>query len=250
MTMILFMTSSPCDDNVPAGVSLPCIFDRRNSFVDNLRAHWKPDSRLVVVCSDPYNFPLNDEMCDTFTKCFRYHGLTVSSSVLLDSRNERDAGRIITLSDAVLLGGGHVPTHNAFFKRIGLRTLMREYTGVVMGVSAGSMNCKDEVYAQPELPGESIDPDYQRFIPGLGLSRVQVLPHYQMVKDNVLDGKRLFEDITFADSHGRSFYVLVDGSYVMRIDNQYSLWGEGYLIRDGQMTQICREGEHIAIAEA
>ncbi|MBQ7825362.1 MAG: Type 1 glutamine amidotransferase-like domain-containing protein [Clostridia bacterium] len=250
MTMILFMTSSPCDDNVPAGVSLPCIFDRRNSFVDNLRAHWKPDSRLVVVCSDPYNFPLNDEMCDTFTKCFRYHGLTVSSSVLLDSRNERDAGRIITLSDAVLLGGGHVPTQNAFFKHIGLRTLMREYTGVVMGVSAGSMNCKDEVYAQPELPGESIDPDYQRFIPGLGLSRVQVLPHYQMVKDNVLDGKRLFEDITFADSHGRSFYVLVDGSYVMRIDNQYSLWGEGYLIRNGQMTQICREGEHIAIAEA
>ena len=65
--MILFMTSSPCDDNVPAGVQLPCIFFRKNSFVDNLRKHWKPDSRLVVICSDPYNDPLNDEMCDTFT---------------------------------------------------------------------------------------------------------------------------------------------------------------------------------------
>ncbi|MBR4039650.1 MAG: Type 1 glutamine amidotransferase-like domain-containing protein [Clostridia bacterium] len=247
--MILFMTSSPCDNNVPAGVSLPCIFDTRNSFVDNLRTHWKPDSRLVVICSDPYNDPLNDEMCNTFTKCFNYHGLTVRESVMLDGRNEHNAADLIALSDAILLGGGHVPTQQAFFERIGLRALMREYTGVIMGVSAGSMNCMDTVYAQPELPGESVDPAYRRFIPGLGLSRVQVLPHYQIVRDNILDGRRLFEDITFSDSFGRSFYVLVDGSYVMRIDDHYSLWGEGYLIRDGKMTQICREGEHIKLTE-
>lgn len=30
------------------------------------------------------------------------------------------------------------------------------------------MNCADTVYAQPEEPGEAVDPDYQRFIPGLG----------------------------------------------------------------------------------
>ena len=247
--MILLMTSSPCDDNVPAVVQLPCIFFRKNAFVDNLRAHWKPDSRLVVICSDPYNDPLNDEMCDTFTKCFRYHGLTVSSSVMLDGRNERDAAGMIALSDVILLGGGHVPTQHAFFERIGLKKLLRGYTGMIIGVSAGSMNCTDPVYAQPELPGESVDPDYKRFIPGLGLSRVQVLPHYQMVKDNILDGKRLFEDTTFGDSFGRTFYALVDGSYVMRIDDEYTLWGEGYRIRDGRIEHICRDGEHITIGE-
>ncbi len=245
--MNLFMTSSPCDDNVPAGVRLPCILDTSNRFVDNLRACWKPDSRLVVVCSDPFNEPLNDEMCDTFTRCFRYHGLTVSQSVLLDGRNERDAARILALSDVVLLGGGHVPTQNAFFARIGLRTLLREYTGVIIGVSAGSMNCTHPVYAQPELPGESVDPDYRRFIPGLGLSRVQVLPHYQMVRDNMLDGRRLLEDITFSDSYGREFIVLVEGSYVMRRDEEYTLWGEGWRIRDGAMQKICEKGEHIAL---
>lgn len=247
--MILFMTSSPCDDNVPAGVQLPCIFFEKNDFVKNLRDHWKPDSRLTVICSDAYNFSLNDEMCDTFTKCFHYHGLTVCASMMLDGRNERDAASIIALSDAVVLGGGHVPTQNEFFARIGLKSLLRGFTGVIMGISAGSMNCTDPVYAQPEMPGESIDPDYQRFIPGLGLSRVQVLPHYQMVKDSILDGKRLYEDITFGDSFGRSFYVLVDGSYVMRKDNQYTLWGEGHRIRDGRMEQICRDGEHITISE-
>ena len=246
-SMFLLMTSSPCDDHVPEGVNLPCVLDGRNHFLDNLRAHWKPDSRLVVVCSDPFNFPLNDEMCGTFTECFNYHGLPVASSVMLDSRNARDAGRLIALSDAVLLGGGHVPTQNAFFAEIGLRALLREYTGVIIGVSAGSMNCTDTVYAQPELPGESVDPDYRRFLPGLALSRVQILPHYQMVKDNLLDGRRLIEDITFGDSFGREFYVLVDGSYVMRRDDTYTLWGEGYVIRDGAMRPVCREGEHVTI---
>lgn len=245
--MTLLMTSSPCDDNVPVGVHLPCIFFEKNDFVRNLRSCWKPDSRLIVVCSDAHNHPLNDEMCDTFTKCFRYHGLTVSSSVMLDSRNERDAGSIIALSDVILLGGGHVPTQNEFFSRIGLRSLLREYTGVIMGVSAGSMNCTNPVYAQPELPGESIDPDYRRFLPGLGLSQIQILPHYQMVRNNLLDGKRLFEDITFSDSFGRSFFVLVDGSYVMRKGDTYTLWGEGYKIRDGKMEMICRDGEHIVL---
>jgi len=245
--MILFMTSSPCDDNVPSGVHLPCILDQSNDFIKNLRDCWKPDSRLVVICSDAYNFPLNDEMCDTFTKCFNYHGLTVSSSVMLDSRNEQDAESLIALSDVILLGGGHVPTQNEFFQRIGLRALLREYTGVIIGVSAGSMNCRDVVYAQPELPGESLDPGFRRFIPGLNLSSIQILPHYQMVRDNILDGKRLYEDITFSDSFGRSFYVLVDGSYVMRREDVYTLWGEGYLIRDGQMRQICKRGKHITI---
>ena len=241
--MILFMTSSPCDNNVPAGVSLPCIFDVSNGFVDNLRACFKPDSRLAVICSDAHNHPLNDEMCDTFTKCFNYHGLTISKSVMIDSRNERDAARLITLSDVVLLGGGHVPTQNEFFARIGLRALLREYTGVIIGVSAGSMNCTSPVYAQPELPGESIDPEYSRFIPGLGISDVQILPHYQMIRDWQLDGRRLFEGITFEDSWGHEFFALVDGSYLYIADGAERLIGEVYRIADGEMHQLFFENQ-------
>ena len=41
---------------------------------------------------------------------------------------------------------------------------------MIFGISAGSMNSAEEVYAQPELEGESLDPNYVRFIPGLGLN--------------------------------------------------------------------------------
>ena len=42
--MTLFLTSSPCDNNVPEGLDLPCIFDARNGFVENLRASVEPVS--------------------------------------------------------------------------------------------------------------------------------------------------------------------------------------------------------------
>ena len=245
--MHLFLTSSPCDDNVPQGVHLPCILDRRNGFVDRLAACYKPDSRAVIVSVDPCNAPLNDEMAQTFAGALAYHGLAPRDMTLIDARNERDAARIVTLSDFLILAGGHVPTQLAFFEQIGLRALLREYTGVVMGISAGTMNCARTVYVQPELPGESIDPGFVRFAPGLGLTEHMLLPHYQRARHFTLDGRRLYEDITYADSMGHAFLALVDGSYIEQHGGRATLRGEAYRIADGQLTQICREGESLEL---
>ena len=60
--MTLFLTSSPCDNNVPEGLDLPCIFDARNGFVENLRASVEPGAQLLIIASDPDAFAGNDEM--------------------------------------------------------------------------------------------------------------------------------------------------------------------------------------------
>ena len=245
--MHLFLTSSPCNDDVPAGVELPCIFFEKNRFVENLRARVKPGARLAVIPGDPNNYPLNDGMAETFAKCFEYHGMPLSSVEICDARNEDDAMRIISESDVVLLGGGHVPSQNCFIERIGLKALLWNYSGVVIGVSAGSMNCASAVYAQPEMPGESQDPDYHRFIPGLGLTDVMILPHYQKVKNMILDGKRLYEDITFGDSFGREFIAMPDSSYVLQEEGSAVLYGEGYRVADGKIRTVCRENSFIVL---
>ena len=122
---------------------------------------------------------------------------------------------------------------------------MADYGGVVVGISAGSMNAADMVYAQPEEAGEAIDPAYQRFLPGLGLTKVNLLPHYDRVKDDVLDGLRLFEDITCPDSRSRTFYAIPDGSYLFIRDGWTELRGEAYRIRDGRISQISRDGQTV-----
>ena len=119
---------------------------------------------------------------------------------------------------------------------------MKDYDGIVVGISAGSMNSADVVYSQPEKEGEAVDPSYQRFFPGLGLTRTNLLPHYQAVKDDVLDGLRVFEDIACPDSMGRTFYAIPDGSYLFIDSGREELRGEAYMIRDGVMSRIAPEG--------
>ena len=239
--MVVFLTSSPCDDNVPNGLKMPCILDCRNEFVDKMRSWWKPQSVGVIIAAYPCNLSLNDEMRDTFEKAFTYHGLTFDKLIMCDARNDEQIQEFVDDADFIMLAGGHVPTQNAYFKHLGLREKLKHFQGIVMGISAGSMNAADIVYVQPEEEGESIDPLFERFALGLGLCKVNVLPHYQRVKDNYLDGRRLIEDITFEDSFGQRFIVLVDGSYVMVYDGMAEVYGESWVISDGKMTKLCEE---------
>ena len=239
--MIVFLTSSPCDDNVPEGVKLPCILNVENHFVEHMKQWWKPDSLGLIIAAYPDNDELNDEMRDTFYGAFTYHGMSFKELIMVDHRNEEQLEELMAEADFVMLAGGHVPTQNEYFCKLGLREQMKHFDGIVMGISAGSMNAADMVYVQPELPGESVDPDFERFVEGLGLCYVNVLPHYQMVKDHVLDGRRLFEEITFEDSYDQAFVVLVDGSYVQVYDGVTEIYGEAWMISDGVMTKICEK---------
>lgn len=245
--MTLFLTSSPCWDDVPEGYDLPCIFDERNGFVDALRKAVAPGARCVFVASDPSTYDRLEEFADTFTKCFAWHGMPFSEVTLLDDRTADQAAALVAGADVLILAGGHVPTQNAFFRRIGLRELIAGFDGVIMGISAGTMNCAGTVYAQPELPGESVDPGYERYLPGLGLTNLNILPHYQQERNAMLDGRRLYEDITYPDSVGRALLVLVDGSYVLSVGGRETLHGEAYLLRDGRIEPLCAEGETVEL---
>lgn len=248
--MTIFLTSSPGGSYKEGGRRIPCRLDDSNGFSDNLKAHWRDNPECLLISSDPDNIEMNDSMCDLFEQAFEMTGLPLSCIRACDSRNEKSLPDLIRSSDLIILSGGHVPTQNAFFERIGLRKLIHGFTGIIIGVSAGTMNSADTVYAQPELDGEAADPDYQRFLTGLGLTDLMILPHYEDDgKDAVLDGLRVMEDITYPDSIGRKIYALPDGSYVKIDGGSAILFGEAYLVQDGVITQICTDNQHIALEQ-
>lgn len=235
--MTVFLSSSPCVTGADRAVLNP-----DNGFVERLTQALPERPSCLFVCSDPESCELTDRFAMDMAEAFREAGVEFSDFTVLDFRNADDVQMLIWQSDLIILSGGHVPTQNAFFQEIGLRMLLEDYQGVVLGISAGTMNSAARVYAQPELEGES-DPDFPRFLPGLGLTQVNVLPHYQQVKDYILDGVRLFEDITYADSMGECFFALVDGSYILESGGQTVLFGEAYCIQDGQIEQIAGPGD-------
>jgi peptidase E len=167
-----------------------------------------------------------------------------------DSRNGIEIADALQTYDFVILGGGHVPTENAFFKSIGLAEKFKGYKGIVMGISAGTMNCARMVYAQPEMPGEAADPTYERFIPGLGLTEYNIIPHFNAARNDVIDGMRLIEDIAFSDSIGHTFYALTDGSYLLQTEEGAEIRGEAYMIRDRAITQISNNGDRVIVSSS
>ena len=240
--MIVFLTSSPSGAlDVPNDAHL---LDESNHFVDNLKKYWKKDMKALMISAYPDSYMANDEMTSFFYDCFTNSGVPVVSFDLLDNRN---LDVVVNDYDVIMLAGGHVPTQNDFFKRIHLKERLALFEGIVIGVSAGTMNSAKRVYAQPELPTESYDPNYVKYMEGLGLTELNILPHYQMVKDSLLDGKRLYKDITYADSYGEHFLVLVDGSYVLETKESRVVYGEAYTLSDGKMYLLCNENESVVL---
>ncbi len=238
--MIYFLTSSSC---LPDSPSLNPV----NGFADELRRALPTTCRALFIASDPDDDAKLRRFAEAMEYGFAGIGIRFSELSLLFRETQDECGYLLAHSDVVFLCGGHVPTQNRFFQEIALREKLRGWDGVLVGVSAGSMNAADLVYAQPEEPGEAVDPEYRRFLPGLGLTRRMTIPHYNQDKDWMLDGMRLYEDITYSDSMGHQFYVLVDGSYILGRDGREELRGEAYLIEDGSIRQISRENETIIL---
>ena len=67
------------------------------------------------------------------------------------------------------------------------------------------------------------------------------------VKDDVLDELRLYEDITFTDSMGQTFYAIPDFSYVVSDGCCQTLFGEGYRICNGELRQVTCHGESLQL---
>lgn len=239
--MICFLTSCTSDDRGR--------LNTQNGFTDELRKALTAPCAVLFVCSDPDVPELTDRFAGEVRDSFTDAGFVFTDFTVLDRRNADKASKLVESAGLIILGGGHVPTQNRFFREIDLKRLLRGYDGVLIGISAGSMNSAETVYAQPELPGEASDPHYERFLSGLGLTNTMLLPHYQDCKDEVLDGLGVYADITYPDSMGRQFYAICDGSYLLCRNGREELRGEAYLIADGVLTKLLSDGETLALTQ-
>lgn len=246
--MKIMLTSALGGSSKVNGVRVPSVPIQRNGLLDKLRAIWTPNAKVLIICADPDDAKKNDEVCACLEKSLPMSGLSIASISKCDGRDPHAVDALDSM-DVLILPGGHVPTQNRFMQQLHLKERLQHYQGIIVAWSAGSMNCAGTVYAGPEFEGKAIDPTYQRWLPGLGLTDINIFPHFQSLKDDWLDGMRLIEDITYADSVGHEFLALNDGSYVLIEDGTTTVHGEAHVIRDRQQWQICTEGESITLNE-
>ena len=208
-------------------------------WLEDLLKHLHFPCHALLVASSPDEIEKTRRYAQEIVDVMEKHGLSLSGFDILDRNSARCTKELIDKADMIIAMGGHVPTQNSFFQEIDLKKHLQEFRGIWIGSSAGSMNSATLVYAQPELEGEVIDPAYQRFVPGLGLTEKMILPHYSSWKNEVVNGFRLLEDVTYPDSQGYTFYLMEDGSYVLgdTEEKKEEVIGNYYVLRDGVIVQ-------------
>lgn len=234
--MTIFLTGSPTRYGQD-------YFTSDNGFLDRVKAELPAGADTLLISAAPDDAAFTDSVLSGMTLCIRHSGIDIGTVTMLDRRNAAQAPELVRRADWIILCGGHVPTQNRFLHEIGLRELLRNFDGVIMGCSAGSMNCADLVYSHPELPGEAADPGYSRWLKGLGLTDINLVPHYHQVRDVRIDGLRLFEDVAFPDSWNHRFHTFPDGGYVLIKDGRETLYGEAWEITRGGMRKVSEENQ-------
>ena len=235
--MRILLTSTFSDYRIEDGREVPSPIIERFGQLDAFRSVWCRNARVLIIASDPDDVCECDRVMERMRESFLMSGLDVGRIAICDRRQPSAVDNLGEV-DVLVLAGGHVPTQNAFIKKIGLREKLKSFRGSVVALSAGSMNCADTVYAIPELDGEAIDPAYKRWLSGLGLTDINIFPHFQYLRGVTVDGLRMAEDIAFPDSMGREIVALNDGSYIMISDGRATVYGEAYMIKDGGITPI------------
>ncbi len=230
--MIIYLTSNIFTPDLTG-------LNPENGLLDSLRQDTKNEaSHYLIIASDPDKSEENDQMLELTRKAFLEKDFAIKEMVFLDRRNCQEAESLVDWADVIILFGGHVPTQNKFFQEIKLKELLKNTNKIIMGISAGSMNMAEEVYALPEEEGEAVDPNYKRFLQGLGLVEERVIPHSQILKDVEVDGMKMIDEIAKGDSYGNEFYVIPDGTYLYVKQGKKEWRGKVELLTDGNFSDF------------
>lgn len=243
---MIFLTSTMGEDYWVDGKAFPKAISNENNWRTTLKSAIPPMSYGILVAASPDDFENNDNMCRNMIDSFAMSGIEIEDIRLCDRRTCGQLPDMLKKAGFVILSGGHLPTQNRFFTEINLRELLKNFGGVIIGISAGTMNSANIVYSAPELEGEAIDPEFKRYITGLGLTDINVFPHFQGYRDSVLDGMKMI-DIIKQDSYTRPFVALNDGSYIAIDGSEVTLYGDAFYFVNGEFEQICYKEKMIRL---
>lgn len=208
-----------------------------SKLIPNLKKYIKNTNRIVYVANNP-NFEGNDLRSKLTFESFEMTGFKFKEKILLDNKNWRNAKEIICGADLVILSAGKCLCQKKFFKKIKLKKLLKNFGGLVIGISAGSMNlCK----IVANFPEELVDVKEPRWFKGLGYFNEIIIPHfdgeaikYQFECEEV----DLINDYVLPMSYKRDFIGIPNGSYFL-IDNDGKIeaFGDMYKISKGNVSK-------------
>ena len=210
-----------------------------NAYLTNIKKFVQKYDNFVLIANDPSDCEMNDYRFGLVCQSLEMSGLIFKNKTFLDNRNKRKAKEIISNADLIFLQGGCLPCQLEFFARIGLKKLIQQHNGLIVGSSAGAMNLCQTVFNYPEVAEEIDDRQGNEFfLRGLGFYNQIFVPHFDGKKKRYCACTTDFDplrDYILPLSHGREFIACNDGAYILLDGGAAQYFGDFYLIKDGSI---------------
>lgn len=185
----------------------------------------KRENFVFIASEFEKDYDITERYYDYFFNMFTEKGIYFEHKNLIDSRMPTEkAQRLIEAADVVWIAGGDTPTQFEYLKKYDLIDSIKNASGVVIGMSAGSINMGNIAICTIDC-GHTEEKIYE----GLGLVDISVEPHFD--RKNV--SKRTLEL-----SKQYSIYGMCDDSAVIYEDEKISYFGDIVLIRNESIKSI------------
>lgn len=171
--MKIFLTSSIGATKHEKNKRVPARMDNTNHFVDNLKKNLSKTDKMVYISGNP-DFNTNEKFRIWFNntiKSLEYEDIQFKENIFVDYLNSANIKELITGADIIFLSGGSLMIQNNFFNELELKEYLKNYNGIIVAQSAGSMNCANRVYVCPETLEEVNNVEFKRETIRVGINR-------------------------------------------------------------------------------
>jgi dipeptidase E len=181
---------------------------------------------FVFVASEFENiYEKTDWYCNHFLKMFSDCGIIFESVNVVDGRMSKETAQDMVINaDVLWLAGGDTPTQFAYLESYGLIPCIKEHKGVIIGMSAGSINMTKTAVCTLTCEHNEL-----KIYEALGLVEFSVEPHFD--KDNITK-----ELLILSEKY--PLYGICDDSAIVCTEDKILYIGDVFLINKGQVTPV------------
>lgn len=197
--------------------------DKVNGFTDKQKEFLKKDIKnnmnIVFISSSFDNYERNDIKHKELVKLFNDINIKFNNIYLIDNRVDSNSSKeLIKKSDIIFLMGGDPKQEMDSIIEYDLVSDIKTKEGIIIGVSAGSMNQITNVIYKDEIDNNIIV-KYK----GLGFFDTNIYPHVD------INNKDYLQEIFEVSKYGK-ILCLPNSSFIRIEDNKVDIIGEHYYI--------------------
>ena len=163
-----------------------------------------------------------DKYFHFFLNMFEEADIHFEEAYVIDGRMSADeAQKRLAEADVIWLSGGDTPTQFRYFQEYGLDTVIKQHDGIIIGMSAGSINM-----AKTSICTLSCGHFKQEIYNGLACVDISVEPHFirNEVSDELIDLSKKY-----------TIYGLCDESFIVCSGETIEFYGEIYKLSHGNI---------------